>query len=127
MKSIAQSKPFENEISSTIDVFFRSFRIGTILRKVGAYKSKGIPAVTVFQKLFALVFSHRVLFMELQTGNCPNIAKDTFYRLLNSCNINWMRFTTFLATLIVNDRLMKLTDEKRVNVFNVIVRKQLSC
>ena len=119
MKSIAQSKPFENEISSTIDVFFRSFRIGTILRKVGAYKSKGIPAVTVFQKLFALVFSHRVLFMELQTGNCPNIAKDTFYRLLNSCNINWMRFTTFLATLIVNDRLMKLTDEKRVNVFIV--------
>ena len=57
--------------------------------------------------------------MELQTGNCPNIAKDTFYRLLNSCNINWMRFTTFLATLIVNDRLMKLTDEKRVNVFIV--------
>ncbi len=47
MKSIAQSKRFENEISSTIDIFFRSFRIDTILRKVRAYKSKGIPTTNV--------------------------------------------------------------------------------
>ena len=96
MERIAQCKPFENEISSTTDAFFRSFGIGRILRKAGACKSKGIPAVTVFQKLFTLAFSHRTLFMELETDKCPNIAKDAFYRFLNSCHINWMRFTTFL-------------------------------
>jgi len=46
-------------------------------------------------------------------------AKDTFYRFINSCHVNWMRFTSLLASSIVNEKLVNLTDEKRVNVFIV--------
>ncbi|MGL5719460.1 MAG: IS4 family transposase [Alphaproteobacteria bacterium] len=119
MKSITQTTYFEGNISSTIEAFLRSFKIADILRRVGASKTKGIPVATVFQKLFSLAFSHKTLFMELESGLCTDVAKDTFYRFLNSCHINWMRFTTSLAALIVNDKLVGLTDKDRVNVFIV--------
>ena len=117
MKRITQPKHFENEISSTLDAFFRSFKIAGILRRVGANKAKGIPVAIVFKKLFTLAFSHKTLFMELESGMYTDAAKDTFYRFLNSCRINWMRFTTLLAALMVNDKLIGLTGEERVNVF----------
>ena len=45
--------------------------------------------------------------------------KNTFYRFLNSTKTNQLRFTTLLASDIVNNDLKKLTDEKRTNVFIV--------
>jgi len=119
MKRLPRPALFENEISSTINAFFISFNIGALLKKVGAYKNKGIPVVTVFQQLFALVFIHKSLFQALRSGETGKIAKDTFYRLLNSCNINWRRFVHSLAGKIIRDKLEKLTAPERVNVFIV--------
>ena len=45
--------------------------------------------------------------------------KNTFYRFLNSVKTNWIRFTTHLASTIINDDVRDLTDENRVNVFIV--------
>jgi hypothetical protein len=97
-------KTVKRPLSSKIDVFFRSFGFSSILKKVGAYKTKGISAVTVFQMLFRLVFGHKSLFMTLRNGDVPDIAKDTFYRLLNSCHINWARFTALLTARIIRWR-----------------------
>jgi len=72
--------------------------------------------VTVFQGLF----NDRSLFMDLKTGtNSSKTGKDTFYRFINSCSVNWMRFTSLLAERIINSMVAKLTDENRVNVFIV--------
>ena len=58
--------------------------------------------------------------MELKTGtNSSKTGKDTFYRFINSCSVNWMRFTSLLAERIINSMVAKLTDENRVNVFIV--------
>ena len=78
---------------SEVDSFFKLFNIGRILKKIGAYKTRGIPAVDVFQKLFELAFSHITLFMTLKMNENNSAAKDTFYRFINSCHVNWMRFT----------------------------------
>jgi len=110
---------FENNLSSIINAFFLSFNIGVLLKKAGAYKTKGIPAASVFQQLFALVFMHKSLFQALRSDETSNIAKDTFYRFLNSCNINWRRFVHFLAGKIIREKLENLTDAERVNVFIV--------
>lgn len=119
MTSITQSTAPENELSSMSSTFFRSFRLGAILKKAGAYKTKGTPALSVFRQLFELVFIHRSLFEALRMKEDASAAKDTFYRFLNSCRINWMRFTTQLAAAVSNGKIVPLTDEKRVNVFIV--------
>jgi hypothetical protein len=75
MKRLPRSALFENETSSIINTFFVSFNIGALLKKVGAYKTKGIPVVTVFQQLFALVFIHKSLFQVLRSGETAKSLK----------------------------------------------------
>jgi hypothetical protein len=119
MTRISRTILFENDLSSIINAFFFSFDIGALLKKIGAYKTKGIPAVAVFQQLFVLVFMHKSLFQALRSDGAGGIAKDTFYRFLNSCNINWRRFVHLLAEKIIHEKLENLTDLNRVNVFIV--------
>jgi hypothetical protein len=119
MSRLPRTILFENDLTSIISAFFNSFGIGALLKRVGAYKTKGIPAVVVFQQLFTLVFMHKSLFQALRSNETGNIAKDTFYRFLNSCNINWRRFIHLLAGKIIRDKLEKLTTEERINVFIV--------
>jgi len=119
MKSITQSAVLENKLHSFVEIFFSSFNIRAILKNVGAYKRSGASAVRVFRKLFELVFIHKSLFEACRTEENENLAKDTFYRFINSCRINWMRFTTMLAASIVIGRIEPLTSEQRVNVFIV--------
>jgi len=110
---------FGNNLSSIINAFFFSFNISGLLKKVGAYKAKSFPAVAIFQQLFALVFIHKSLFQALRSDETGNIAKDTFYRFISSCRINWRRFVHMLAGKIIREKLENLTDSERVNVFIV--------
>jgi len=119
MTRLPRTVLLENDLSSIISAFFLSFNIGALLKKIGAYKTKGVPAAAIFQQLFALVFMHKSLFQALRSDGADNITKDTFYRFLNSCNINWRRFVRLLAGKIITERLENLTDSERVNVFIV--------
>ena len=118
MARVTQTNVFENEVSSTINAFFRTFRLSDILKCVGACKMKGISAVRLFRELFALIFKHRTMFRSV-SSNQQELGKDAFYRFINSCRINWMRFTTLLAVKVVHDVIEPLTDKTRVNVFIV--------
>lgn len=118
MSRVTQHTDFENELSPMIGAFFRTFHVASLLRANGAYKQSGIPVITVFQKLFSLVFSGRSLFMSLRSTPI-DIDKDTFYRFVNSCHINWFRFTTMLSAAVINELIFNATDEKRINVFIV--------
>jgi len=119
MARLPRTVLLENDLSSIISAFFLSFNIGDLLKKANAYKAKGIPVVTIFQQLFALVFMHKSLFQTIRSEEIGNIAKVTFYRFLNSCNINWRRFVLLIAEKIINEKLEDLTDQKRVKVFIV--------
>jgi len=55
--------------------------------------------------------------MSLLTGrNTPDFAKDTIYRFMKMVQINWMRFTTILASRIINNAILPLDSEDRANV-----------
>lgn len=55
--------------------------------------------------------------MNLITGrNTPDFAKDTVYRFMKMIQINWIRFTTILASRIIIDAVLPLDSEERVNV-----------
>jgi hypothetical protein len=119
MARISHTELFEHEFSSTANAFFNAFRIGSFLKKAGAYKKKGVPAVSIVRDLFSLVFCHKSLSVSLDTVENRGYAKDVFYRFLNSCRINWMRFTALLAAKIINSSIANLTSDERVNVFIV--------
>ena len=87
------------------------------MKASNAYKKKGIPVIEVFQYLFLLIFSNRSMYMSLITGrNTPGFAKDTVYRFMKMLQINWMRFTTLLASRIIRDAIVPLDSEDRANV-----------
>ncbi len=116
MDRLSQIPAIENELFTATDVFFKTFRVGKILKQSNAYKAKGIQVVFIFQYLFKLIFAGRSLYMDLKCGSDIGPRKDAFYRFLNSTSINWLRFTTLLAASVICNFMEKLTAERRVNV-----------
>lgn len=115
--SITQATKKDKLISKSIKRFFMRFHVSSVLKAYNAYKKKGIPVVEIFQYLFLLIFSNRSMYMNLLTGrNTPDFAKDTVYRFINMTQINWMRFTTLLSSVIIKDAILPLDSEDRVNV-----------
>ena len=87
------------------------------MKAANAYKRKGTPVTEIFQYMFLLIFSNRSMYMSLLTGkNTPDFAKDIVYRFMKMVQINWMRFTTILASRIINNAILSLDSEDRANV-----------
>ncbi len=117
MKIITQNYEDDKNVSYSIMNFFKKYKVSSILKASNAYKAKGVPVITLFQYLFALIFANRSMYMNMLTGkHNENFAKDTVYRFLNSTSINWTKFTSLLAAKIATSTIAELTDEKRVNV-----------
>ncbi len=116
--SITQANQNDKQISKSIKRFFMRFHISSALKAANAYKKKGIPVVEVFQYLFLLIFSNRSMYMSLITGrNTPGFAKDTVYRFMKMLQINWIRFTTLLASRIIRDAALFLWIPGNVKMF----------
>lgn len=116
-KSITQATQNDKQISKSIKRFFIRFHISSALKASNAYKKKGPSVTEIFQYLFLLIFSNRSMYMNLITGrNTPDFAKDTVYRFMKMVQINWIRFTSILASRIIKDAVLPLDSEERVNV-----------
>jgi len=115
--SITQANQNDKQISNSMKRFFTRFHLSSALKASNAYKKKGIPVVEIFQYLFLLIFSNRSMYMSLITGrNHPRFAKDTVYRFMKMLQVNWIRFTTLLASRILRDAVLPLDSEDRANV-----------
>lgn len=120
MKSITQDLYDDKKILISAEGFFKQFHVVAMLRRANAYKSRGIASADVFKYLFLLVFSNRSMYMDMLLGNdAVTFAKDTAYRLMNSIHINWLKFTTILASCIIKDAIEPLTSANRENVLIV--------
>lgn len=83
--------------------FFKRFHIGSALKAANAYKSKGTPVTEIFQYLFAMAFSHQSMYLDMKNGKVRHESgKDAVYRFLNMTCVNWIRFTTLLASRIIS-------------------------
>jgi hypothetical protein len=117
MKIITQDSQNDKNISVSIRYFFKQFGILSCLKAANAYKRKGFSSLAIFQYLFCLIFENRSMYMNmLSDKNSSGFAKDTVYRFLNSCHINWIRFTSLLSAKIASSMITELTDDNRVNV-----------
>ena len=119
-KSITQNNQNDKQISESIKKFFLRFRVSSALKASNAYKQKGVPVIEIFQYLFLLIFSNRSMYMSFITGkNTPSFAKDTVYRFMKMLQINWICFTTILASRIIKEAIVPLDSEERVNVLTI--------
>ena len=120
MLSIAQTTPKSEQLSLKFQKFFERYHIASLLRRSNACKLKGFPVIQIFMLAFNLSFLQQSFYMLTRTGkDALPFARDTFYRFMDSCNTNWRKFTTLLASAIIRTTIFPLTDENRVNVLIV--------
>lgn len=108
----------DHELNTSVSRFIKEYKIGKLLRICRAEKEKGIPAISVFQYLLCLIFADRSMYMQIRTNTFKtSFSKNTVYRFLNSAKTNWLRFTTMLSEMVVNQFMRNLTSEQREDAF----------
>lgn len=118
MSIIPQNSENEVAIFDCVQKFFASYKVGSLLKRCNGTKEKGVPAISLFRYKLSNIFVGRSMYMQQRTGSFKeNFSKNTFYRFLNSVKTNWLRFTSMLASQMLNDEVKNLTDERRTNVF----------
>ena len=66
--------------------------------------------------LLQLVYTGKSMHMSYKTeSDAHEFGKDVVYKFLNSMYINWQSFLLKLSETIINEHLLKLTSEKRIN------------
>ena len=117
--SILPQNQGEQELFNAISSFFRTFKIGNLLRKCNAQKEKGVPVLDIFKYMLCNVFSDRSMYMQQKTGSfMESFSKNAVYRFQNSIKTNWLKFTTLLSRQVA-DTIKPLTCEDRINAFVV--------
>lgn len=118
MSIIPQNSENEVAIFDCVQKFFASYQVGSLLKRCNGTKEKGVPAISLLRYKLSNIFVGRSMYMQQRTGSFKeNFSKNTFYRFLNSVKTNWLRFTSMLASQMINDEVKNLTDEMRTNVF----------
>ena len=116
MNSIAQCNHQDTIISNNISRFAKTYHIGQILRSSNAYKQKGVSVLCIFLKTFSTVFLHQTMYLRmLLHGSSIPFRKQTFYRFLNSCHVNWRKFTALLCLRIIRNTIGPLTGKDRID------------
>ena len=118
MKSIPQDNRQMETLNQKMQYFFERYAVGQLLRAANASKLKGFPVMQIFLLAVNATFLHSSFYMQmhLHPDRFP-FAKDVFYRFMNSCRINWRRFTMLLSGKIIQETIAPLTSEDRKNVF----------
>lgn len=66
--------------------------------------------------LLQLVYTGKSMHMSYKTeSDAHEFGKEVVYKFLNSMYINWQSFLLKLSETIINEHLLKLTSEKRIN------------
>ena len=101
-----------------LEKFLKEFQVGKLLFQCNAGKMKGIPVMDIFRYLLCLIFSDRSMYMQIKTNAFKtSFSKNTVYRFLNSAKTNWLRFTTLLSEMVVNQFMRNLTSDEREDAF----------
>ena len=120
MKFSLQQIEEKSNIQSLVSNFLIRFHVGTILRQSCIEKQDGIPATRILTEYILSVFSKESLYTKKKIlPELFEFEKDVFYRFLNSLKSNWIKFTTRLASAVINGAVTGLTSENERKVFIV--------
>ena len=102
MKSIAEKNYAEQSTIKSVSRFYSQYRLGSILKNVGAYKQKGVPVAIIFQYLVSLVYTGKSMFQDMRSTApyAKGFHKDTVYRFLNKASVNWQLLLLSIASKV---------------------------
>ena len=120
MLSIPEKEHAEQSSIKSVSNFFDRYKLGAILKNIGAYKQRGILVVTIIKYLIALIYTGKSMFQDMRSATpfAKGFCKDTVYRLLNMAYVNWQAFLLSVASRVVAD-FDKLTSSERHSAFVV--------
>lgn len=78
---MVRENPSPNQLPASALTFFSEYRLASILSKSRITKKAEVPALRLFQFLFALVFFGRDLSWNLEKERNAGFKKDTVYRV----------------------------------------------
>ena len=117
MNTIIPNTDTEKKFNSTINRFFKNYKVNSLLRQSNFRKEKGFSCTLIFRFIFMLIFTGKNLFRTLDSSNTKvDFSKDTIYRFLNSTRYNWRKFLLLLSSSIIKNEVKSLTSDDRVNV-----------
>jgi len=120
MNNIPQISTNENDFMKSTVNFVKKFKVMSALKKANCYKEKGVRVHDIFCYLLQLVYTGKSMYMGYQTEtDPPKFGKDVIYNFLNSMHINWQTFLLQLAGTVINNDLLKLTSDDRINAIIV--------
>ena len=114
MISIPEKARAEQSSIKSVSNFYDQYKLGTLLKKAGVYKQRGIPVSAIVQYLIALVYTGKSMFQDMR-GDRPfaqGFSKDTVYRFMNAVSVNWQVFLLSVAAKVVSD-IDRLTSTAR--------------
>ena len=107
----------QDSSTAAVDLFFKTFKIASLLFLCGCVKRSGCSAVNMFQFLFSAMFSQYSIYRMEQMHKLPTgISTSSISRFLSNPKVRWEHFLTLLSTaayLFINP----LTGDKHKKVF----------
>ena len=92
-------------LSTSFGSFAKKFSIFTILSKCGARKLRGVPVSRVFAYIYSIAFKNISINQDQRSSNPDKIGKDCVHRFLQSPKIDWNKFTSLLAAVIIRTEI----------------------
>ena len=89
------------QLQDRIVSFMRDFKIGTLLRKNGIRKMRGVSPLTLFSVIFSLPFEGVTFSKGIVRNSSLGFSKDAGYDFLKNPRYNWRKFMLALATIVV--------------------------
>jgi len=113
-----QITPKEQEIKSrhSIDLFFKQFKINTLLRQANISKIRGIPVIQVLTNIFQLPFLQKNFYQGIVNNPETGYNKTVAYNFLNSSKHNWRKLIYFVVSKVINQYVKPLTSNNREDV-----------
>lgn len=110
----------EQNLSTSVNKFFKTFQLSSILTICNCKKLKGVKVMLLFSYILCNVFRDRSFYMQTQLNpETVSFSKNTYYRFLSNVKSNWLRFTTLLSEKIINSHIRQLTSDNRTDCFIV--------
>jgi hypothetical protein len=103
-----------NAFDDRIEMFYKRFNVGSILRKINVVKLAGIKTCLVVLFVVKLVFSQKNLFRTLASErNDVDFEKDVVYRLLCNSSAKWEELVPLVSYEVIPVIADLTGDERR--------------
>ncbi|MCP3921045.1 MAG: transposase, partial [Desulfobacterales bacterium] len=99
-----------------VEVFFKKFKIGTLLNRSNITKTKGVSPSEIFLIIFNLAFVRKNIFYGIIKNKKVLISKDVVYEFLKNESYNWRRLNLLLVSKIYI-LIKRLLDNSSEEVF----------